>query len=511
MPDPGPTTAHGSITVGHGQQQNLASYLQSLVTQGVPGDQETIVSVKAQSGTVTETSFVFNGSASAQTIVEYTAPASGSDTLTYTVADQLGDTASGTVAITVDPGPTTTAATATLQLGQSLDLTKSILAADKSGLAGDQLSIVSGNTNGTLGNVSLVNGDLVYSATGPTLANMAANGAAADSFTYVVSDQFGDSAVGTVNLTVTNPVTVINGGPYGGSTIQGVSGAEQINAFGYTNTINANGGSGTVNAGQGQATVNAGSGNLTINLAGYGNVVSGGNGADTVTGSQGTTAVTLGDGADVVQLAGYNNTIALGNGNDSISAGAGNAIVSVGNGNDTITAAGYGNQITVGNGNDSITAGDGSARIVGGSGTDTVQLQGYSNTVSFTGGNDTITGGQGSDVFDLTGGNASLALHGSNEMVFLNGANATINDQGSGLAVKIASGGTDVIQNFGSDASGYIDLLGGVGGYTSASQVLAALTSDGHGGTTLALGSSGSIDFANVGVSQLHASNFQFN
>ena len=474
--DPGPTAANGAFTVGHGETTNLSAYLAGLITPGLPGDTETITALSVTEGSASVEFSATDG----QYSVQYTAPgvvsaANDSATLSYTVTDQYGDAATGSVALTIDPGPTTSPLSATVQLGQSIDLTSAILGSDNPGLAGDRLTIISDSTAHTLGSVTLNGGDLVYSATGSALASTAATGTADDSFTYVVADQNGGFATGTVNIAVTDPVTVINGGPYGGSTIQGVAGPEQINAFGYNNTINANGGSGTINAGQGQATVNAGGGSLTINLDGYNDTVLGGDGNDTLTGSQGNTAVTLGNGNDVIQFAGYSNHITVGNGNDSIIAGAGNSTVT------------------------------------GGSGTDTVQLQGYSNTVTFNGGNDTITGGQGSDVFNLTGGSASLALHGSNEMVFLQGTSATIDDQGSGLAVSVSGGGTDVIQNFASDSSGYVDLLGGIGGYSNASQVLAALTPDGNGGTMLALGSSGSIDFAGISGSQLHASNFHFN
>jgi hypothetical protein len=54
-----------------------------------------------------------------------------------------------------------------------------------------------------------------------------------------------------------------------------------------------------------------------------------------------------------------------------------------------------------------------------------------------------------------------------------------------------------------------IDLIGGLGGYTSAAAAAAALTPDGHGGALLSLGATGSIDFTGVSPSQLHASNFQ--
>ena len=521
--DPGPTATKGSFTIGHGQTANLAGYVESLVTPGLSGDTVQLLSASAANGQASL------ATTKAGTALDYTAPASGTDVLTYSVDDQFvsststivsgnqisyvkntGTSApvSSAVEITVDPGPTTTTATASVQLGQSLDLTNTILAADKPGLAGDTLSIVADNTKLTVGNVSLVNGDLVYSATGPGLANLAANGALSDSFDYTVTDQYGDFATGKVNVTVTNPLNVINGGPYGGSTIEGTAGADQITAYGYNNTIYDNGGNDIVNAGQGQGTVYAGGGNVTVNLSGYNNVVSGGDGADIVSGSQGNTSVALGNGSDVVQLGGYNNSVTLGNGSDTIAAGAGNEIVTAGNGNDTITAGGYSNQIKVGNGNDTIGAGAGGATITGGSGTDSVQLQGYGNSVSFTGGNDTIGGGAGSDVFHLTGGSANLVLQGSNEMVFLNGTNAVINDQGSGLGITVAGGGADVIQNFAADPSAFVDLVGGIGGFASASQVLAALTPDGHGGTMLSLGGSSSFDFAGVPVTQVNAANF---
>jgi hypothetical protein len=58
------------------------------------------------------------------------------------------------------------------------------------------------------------------------------------------------------------------------------------------------------------------------------------------------------------------------------------------------------------------------------------------------------------------------------------------------------------------DTTGVIDLLNGAGAYKSAAAVLGALHTDGHGGTSLSLGSGGSIDFVNTTASQLHAWNF---
>ena len=472
--DPGPTLTQGAYTVGHGQSVNLTSYLEGLIQPGEAGDTETITAVKAANGTASYAAFAYSKGGPEQVSVGYTAPASGTDTLTYTVMDQAGDTATGTVAITVDPGPVAGNVTADVQVGGTIDLTQQILGADQPGLAGDTLTLVADDTQGTMGSVSLVDGDVVYTASNAAFAQLAGGATATDSFSYTVADQYGDQATGTVTLDVSNPVTTINGGPYGNAVIEGTGGNQIINAYDYGNTIYANGGNDVINAGQGQATVYAGSGNVTANLNGYDNVVTGGDGADSVSGSQGSTSVTLG------------------------------------NGNDTVNLAGYGNNITVGNGNDTIVAGAGSDTVAGGSGTDSVTLAGYSDSVSFTGGNDTISGGAGSDIFDLTGGSASVALNGYTNMVFLNDTNATIIDSGQGTSIDISAGGTDVIQGVASDQSLLVDLKAGLGGYTSAASAVAALTSDGNGGALLSFGAShGSLDFAGVAPGALHASNFQ--
>jgi hypothetical protein len=86
--DPGPTAATGKDTVGHNKTVDL--------TSPISGDTETLTTVSSASGSAV----LSNGT------VSYTAPASGPDTLTHTVQDQYADQATGTVNITVDPGPT---------------------------------------------------------------------------------------------------------------------------------------------------------------------------------------------------------------------------------------------------------------------------------------------------------------------------------------------------------------------------------------------------------------------
>ena len=123
-----------------------------------------------------------------------------------------------------------------------------------------------------------------------------------------------------------------------------------------------------------------------------------------------------------------------------------------------------------------------------------------------------VNAGTGNDVVVLSAGSATLGFSGSNDIAFLGGGsgavNATINDAANGLTVYVLNGGTDVFNGFTHDPTAVVDLLGGIGGYSSVPGVLAALTADGSGGTKLALGSGGSIDFVGVAPTALHAANF---
>jgi RTX calcium-binding nonapeptide repeat (4 copies) len=117
---------------------------------------------------------------------------------------------------------------------------------------------------------------------------------------------------------------------------------------------------------------------------------------------------------------------------------------------------------------------------------------------------DTITGSG----FTVHGGaRTGFTIKGTADVVYA-GLNDAITDSGSHTLFKINSNvGKLSISHF--DPTGIIDLLNGVGGYTSASQAFATLTSDGHGGSLLSLGSKGSIDLVGEARSSLHASNFK--
>jgi hypothetical protein len=117
---------------------------------------------------------------------------------------------------------------------------------------------------------------------------------------------------------------------------------------------------------------------------------------------------------------------------------------------------------------------------------------------------ETITSsGLGVNAANATG----FTIKGTADVVYA-GLNAAITDGGSSTKSN-SNVGNLAISSFGADPTRIIDLLNGAGGYTSASKAFAVLTSDGAGGSKLSLGSDGSIDFANVAPSSLHASNFK--
>jgi hypothetical protein len=201
------------------------------------------------------------------------------------------------------------------------------------------------------------------------------------------------------------------------------------------------------------------------------------------------------------------NTTALGNGNGIVVLGGSGNTVSLGNGNESVTAGGGGNKVVVGNGNSTISLGGGGNTVTAGNGNDTITLAGSGSTVTLGNGTDTVHGGSGDTIHLAT---TTLTLYGTDEMVFIGTGSATVNDFSTRLDLKIGpTAGVDVLSHFASDPSGVVDLIGGIGGFSTTAAVLSALTSDGHGGTLLSFGHGGSLDFAGVGLSQLHASNFQ--
>ncbi len=397
--DPGATAATGTNTLGHGKTTSLTSAITALVTPGITGDTETITAVTAAHGSTT----VINGT------VSYTAPTNGPDILTYTVTDEFGDTANGTLNVAVDSGPTAGAAAITLVAGQTTDLTSYLLGLDIPGIAGDTLTLTGDNTTGTHGMVTLANGDLTYSA--PSTSGT-------DSFGYTVSDQYGDTAAATVTVTVASNSNIGNG-------------------------------SGTVVLGSNSGPTSFGGGNVTV---------IGGNGNDQISGGNGTDSVTLGNGSDTVQLGNGSGTVTLGNGNDSVTLGDGSNTVTVGNGNDTLKLGDGANTITLGTGSDTVTVGNQNNSITAtgsATSTDTIAVGDGGNILNLGAGTYNVTEGNGADTiilgngqYNVTAGNGvpdlfiytvpsgelTMSFKNNDELVFRNsGFNLGV-DNGHGTA-----------------------------------------------------------------------------
>jgi len=118
----------------------------------------------------------------------------------------------------------------------------------------------------------------------------------------------------------------------------------------------------------------------------------------------------------------------------------------------------------------------------------------------------------GSNFIDLAGGAPTMTFINANNVAYLEGtASPTIVDNSVGLKIDVAAATVSaIVKNFAADSSGVVDLLNGVGGYTTAASAQAALVSDGHGGSMLSLGGgTGSIDFMGMAPSSIAATHFK--
>jgi Ca2+-binding RTX toxin-like protein len=141
--DPGPTAGTAHVYISAGQNVDLTSLLLSLDTPGLPGDTLRLSGVASISG-IGGTLRLINGDLS------YTAPASGgSGTLTYTVSDQLRETATGSVGVT---------------LLSSTGGTITLAGSGNFVLAGNGNYLITGGTGGN--SISLGNGHDIVSLSG---------------------------------------------------------------------------------------------------------------------------------------------------------------------------------------------------------------------------------------------------------------------------------------------------------------------------------------------------------
>ncbi len=330
----------------------------------------------------------------------------------------------------------------------------------------------------------------------------------------------------------------------GAASVLVVNGSNDAISAASGDTINLKTGTGDTITGTG-FTVNASSGTgVTVG----GNTASGP--LDVVDGSSATVGVetnshpeVTGSNDTVTMTAGAASVLVVNGSNDAITAASGDTInLKTGTG-DTITGTGFtvnassGTGATVGGNTETgpLDVVDGSSATVGvetnshadvtGSNDTVTMTAGAASVLVVTGSNDAISAASG-DTINLktgtgdtitgtrftvnAGSGVGLKIIGTADIVYV-GLNDSITDGGSGSLFKIGgSVGSLTVSSFGADtASGVFDLLGGIGGYTTASQAYASLTSDGSGGSLLSLGVDGSLDIAAVAKSSLSAANFK--
>jgi hypothetical protein len=94
---------------------------------------------------------------------------------------------------------------------------------------------------------------------------------------------------------------------------------------------------------------------------------------------------------------------------------------------------------------------------------------------------------------------------GTDTLVFVTSGPASVADLASGTTISIGpASGSVTISDITSDPAAIVDLIGGVGGLTSVSAVLLALTKDSAGThTQLSLGNGNMLAFANTPIGYL--------
>ncbi len=413
--DPGPTAGNAAVTEGHAKTVNLTALINGLITPGLPGDTETLIAVSAA-----------NGSAvlGAGNVVTYASPATGPDTVSYTVQDEYGDTATGQVAVTVDPGPTAGNMNLTLPPSQTIDLTGLVLSVvDRPGLPGDTLTLTGISASSTLGTVTLQNGDLVYTAPA---------GGGTDAFTYTVADQYQDTATGSISVAVN-------------ASLLGKS--ANIPLTGSGNVVDAGAGNVTISGGTGGNAILAGNGNNTVTLPGGFNDVALGDGNNHVAVSGNSNTVTLGNGSNTLSMTGAFNGAAVGNGSNNVSVSGNNSSVAAGKGNNTLSMTGASSGAELGNGNNNVSASGNNSTVTAGNGNNTLSMTGASsgaelgngnNNVSASGSNSTVTAGNGSNAVRMSGPMGSATLGNGNNNVSVSGSGGTVTAGNGSNAVRMS-------------------------------------------------------------------------
>ncbi len=405
----------------------------------------------------------------------------GTDSFTYTLQDGFGGSDTATVTLAnVFTNRAPVAQTDAFTGNQNAEISGNVLANNGNGADsdpdGDTLAV-------TAQTITTANGGTaVLAANGGFTYTPATGFSGADSFAYTVTDGFGGSATGTVNLTV-NPATTnhapdaknddfsaLYGAVISGSVLANngfgadsdsdndplqVVQSSVVTAQGVTVSISANGNftythapdfigtdSFTYTISDGQGGTDTATVSLHINTPS--GAIIGTPGADNMSGTS---------SADVmIGLAG-NDTIGSGGGDDKQYGGSGNDHLIGGSGDDCLFGESGDDQLDGGSDNDTLIGGTGNDRLIGGSGNDTLDGGAGADTLEGGMGDDYMTGGDGNDTF--TGGSGNDILFsgkGADQLSGGSGANTYL------FTLDTAFDGIDSISDFNKNDGDKLDI-----------------------------------------------------
>jgi len=172
-------------------------------------------------------------------------------------------------------------------VNENQNVTIDVLANDTDANAGDTKTLISVSGGALGGQVSIVNGKVVYSANSDAIDALKQPQTAVDTITYKVQDSHGAVSTGTVSVTVR--------GVADAPTRNGTAGADTMNGTALEDVLNGQGGADRLVGNLGADTLNGGLGNDTV---------VGGDGADrfVFSGAFGTDVVSDFQANDVIQL-----------------------------------------------------------------------------------------------------------------------------------------------------------------------------------------------------------------
>jgi Ca2+-binding RTX toxin-like protein len=437
----------------------------------------------------------------------------GTDTITYTISDGQGGTATATVVVTINPVndlPVANGETWYVSTAASTTVDAARLLANDSDVDGGQLRITALNGAGVGTAVTLANGvtltllaDGNIAMTAPALLGAVT----AATVAYTVSDGNGGTATATVSVNLVGTVvgvdtinlSLLPGGadPYSFTYIDGKTSSDSLTGTAGGDVLMGFSGNDTLTGGLGHDALQGGSELDNLRGEAGNDTLRGGAGNDTIDGGAGTedmidfSDATAAVGFTLVQSATATNAVLAGglgidqyknvegvvgsNFNDTLAGSAANDIIRGGGGNDGINGNGGVDVLDFGDATGALNftlvqssaitsfaaAGLGTDNyrnmegVAGGQFNDTLTGSANADVVRGGGGNDIVSGGDGADT--LRGGAGSDSLTGGN------GA-----DRFEYVAGDLAGSATDSIADFqtgvGGDTLDIADILTGFGG-----------------------------------------------